>query len=201
MPVIRQIFVGRAAPRGAGEAFGEKTVRDPQKNRGADPHFRIKICGDFYVCSLSHRTIVYKGQLISFRSLSFIWTSRTKPWNPALRRSPALSTNTFPSWKRAHPYRYIIHNGEINTLRGNINWMRARESIFKSDLSAKTSKNFCPRSIPTAPTAPCSTTPSSFSSHGPLPPARHDDDDSRGLDRKTASWSPASALFTNTIPA
>src|ERR1039458_3219183 len=55
-----------------------------------------------------------------------------------------FSTNTFPSWERAHPYRYVAHNGEINTLRGNINWMHARESLLKSDLFGEDMKKLLP---------------------------------------------------------
>ncbi len=91
----------------------------------------------FYIASLSSNTIVYKGMLIAdqiermFPDLS----------DPDVESALALvhsrfSTNTFPSWPLAHPYRYIAHNGEINTLRGNINWMRARESLCKSNLFA-----------------------------------------------------------------
>ena len=70
-----------------------------------------------------------------------------------------FSTNTFPSWDRAHPYRYIAHNGEINTLRGNINWMHARAGDFQiRRCSATTSKKSCPSSITTAATRRCSTT-------------------------------------------
>jgi glutamate synthase (NADPH/NADH) large chain len=89
----------------------------------------------FYICSLSHRTIVYKGMLM---------TAQLEPYFPDLsdvdmESALALvhsrfSTNTFPSWERAHPYRSIIHNGEINTLRGNINWIHAGQTRFQSEL-------------------------------------------------------------------
>ncbi len=70
-----------------------------------------------------------------------------------------FSTNTFPSWDRAHPYRYIAHNGEINTLRGNINWMHARQAMFQSDLFGDDMQEDPARSsTPTAATRPCSTT-------------------------------------------
>src|SRR5215471_8407771 len=89
----------------------------------------------FYIPSLSSRTIIYKGMLTA---------DQIEPTFPDLvdadlESALALvhqrfSTNTFPSWPLAHPYRYIAHNGEINTLRGNINWMRAREGLLASDL-------------------------------------------------------------------
>jgi glutamate synthase (ferredoxin) len=89
----------------------------------------------FYIVSLSSQTLVYKGMLIADQIVA------TFPdlADPDLISALALvhqrfSTNTFPSWPLAHPYRYIAHNGEINTLRGNINWMRAREGLFASNL-------------------------------------------------------------------
>lgn len=88
-----------------------------------------------YVCSLSSRTIIYKGMLTPEQVGEYYPDLA----DPAFETAIALvhsrfSTNTFPSWERAHPYRYVIHNGEINTLRGNINWMHAREKLLQSDL-------------------------------------------------------------------
>src|SRR6185295_8267974 len=85
-------------------------------------------------CSLSFKTIVYKGMLLTEQLPQYFPDLA----DPAVESALALvhsrfSTNTFPSWDRAHPYRYIAHNGEINTLRGNINWMHARQSLCASD--------------------------------------------------------------------
>jgi glutamate synthase (NADPH/NADH) large chain len=90
----------------------------------------------FYFPSLSCRTLVYKGMLTPSQLSSYFADDLG---DPALESSLAMvhsrfSTNTFPSWELAHPYRMISHNGEINTLRGNINWMHAREALFASDL-------------------------------------------------------------------
>ena len=88
----------------------------------------------FYVSSLSCKTLVYKGMLLT----DAVGTSIIPDLlHPAMETALALvhsrfSTNTFPSWDRAHPYRYLAHNGEINTLRGNINWMHARQAMFES---------------------------------------------------------------------
>ncbi|CAL4100267.1 unnamed protein product [Meganyctiphanes norvegica] len=87
----------------------------------------------FYICSLSHTTIVYKGQLSSDQ----LWTYFKDFMDPAFETYMALvhtrfSTNTFPSWERAHPLRLMAHNGEINTLRGNVNLMKAREGVMHS---------------------------------------------------------------------
>ncbi|MEJ2699819.1 MAG: glutamate synthase central domain-containing protein, partial [Desulfuromonadales bacterium] len=87
----------------------------------------------FYVCSFSARTLVYKGMLTPHQLPEYYLDLR----NPEVRSALALvhsrfSTNTFPSWVRAHPYRYLAHNGEINTLRGNVNWMHARQALLAS---------------------------------------------------------------------
>ena len=88
----------------------------------------------FYICSLSNKTVVYKGLFTSDQ----LWNYYTDLRNPAFDSYLALvhtrfSTNTFPSWERAHPLRCLAHNGEINTLRGNVNLMKAREGIMKSE--------------------------------------------------------------------
>ena len=85
--------------------------------------------------SLSCRTIVFKGMLLTTQLDQYFPDLH----NPAIETALALvhsrfSTNTFPSWDRAHPYRYIAHNGEINTVRGNSNWMHAREARFEAEL-------------------------------------------------------------------
>ena len=88
----------------------------------------------FYIPSLSSKTLIYKGMLTADQ----IQPTFPDLTDPDVESALALvhqrfSTNTFPSWPLAHPYRYIAHNGEINTLRGNINWMRAREGLLQSD--------------------------------------------------------------------
>ena len=88
----------------------------------------------FYICSLSTLTVVYKGLFNSDQ----LWHYYTDLLNPDFDTYLALvhtrfSTNTFPSWERAHPLRVLAHNGEINTLRGNVNFMKAREGVMKSE--------------------------------------------------------------------
>ena len=90
---------------------------------------------DLVVPSLSSRTLVYKGMLTAPQLEGFYLDLA----DPRVETALALvhsrySTNTFPSWELAHPYRFVAHNGEINTLRGNVNWMRARESQLASEL-------------------------------------------------------------------
>ena len=89
--------------------------------------------GEFYIPSMSCRTVVYKGMLNASQLLTFYPDLHDERFEaPLALVHSRFSTNTFPSWARAHPYRYISHNGEINTLRGNVNWMFARQSTFRS---------------------------------------------------------------------
>src|SRR6202030_1588796 len=91
--------------------------------------------GGVYFASLSARTIVYKGMLSAVQLEPFFPDLSDPRYGSALALVHSrFSTNTFPSWPLAHPYRYVAHNGEINTVRGNRNWMRARESLLETDL-------------------------------------------------------------------
>jgi glutamate synthase (NADPH) large chain len=138
MPEIRQIFIGRDGRRVKDQAALERklyVVRKIVENRVAASG--LPDSETFHVPSLSSRTIVYKGLLISWQIPRFYKDLR----DPAVASALALvhqrfSTNTLPSWDRAHPYRFLAHNGEINTLRGNENWMHAREKNFTSPLFA-----------------------------------------------------------------
>ena len=99
----------------------------------------------WYLASLSYKTIVYKGMLLTEQLPQYF----TDLQHPAVETALALvhsrfSTNTFPSWDRAHPYRYLAHNGEINTLRGNYNWMKAREALFESELFGEDTRKILP---------------------------------------------------------
>src|SRR5579862_8086366 len=134
-PVVRQIFIGRSDSIGDDAAFERKLFVIRRRVENAVRSSSILQRGQFYIPSLSYKTIVYKGMLMSTQLAAYYPELR----DPLLESSLALvhsrfSTNTFPNWARAHPYRYLAHNGEINTLRGNINWMHARESMLASDL-------------------------------------------------------------------
>jgi glutamate synthase (NADPH/NADH) large chain len=99
----------------------------------------------FYIPSLSSRTIVYKGMLLAGQMEDYYPELRDPDLTSALALVHSrFSTNTFPNWNRAHPYRYIIHNGEINTLRGNVNWMHARSALLKSDVFGDDLKRLMP---------------------------------------------------------
>ncbi|HXG62930.1 MAG TPA: glutamate synthase large subunit [Planctomycetota bacterium] len=134
-PLVRQIFIGRSDDLADDLAFERKlyVIRRRVENavRASDlPGRRF-----FYVPSLSFKTIVYKGMLKATQLASYYPDLREADVESALAMVHSrFSTNTFPNWARAHPYRYLCHNGEINTLRGNINWMHAREKLFESPL-------------------------------------------------------------------
>ncbi|WP_086982212.1 glutamate synthase large subunit [Vibrio aphrogenes] len=109
-------------------------------------NYTVRVClesvsnigDDFYINSLSYKTLVYKGQLTTDQVPQYFLDLQ----NPTMVTALALvhsrfSTNTFPRWRLAQPFRYIAHNGEINTVRGNLNWMKAREAILESDLFTK----------------------------------------------------------------
>src|ERR1700730_16248137 len=129
-PVIRQLF-GGAPPEleGDRDAFERKlyVIRRVCELTAEEP--------GLYVASSSSRTVNYKGMLISYQLAAFYPDLRDERCKSALALVHSrFSTNTFPSWELAHPYRVICHNGEINTVMGNVNWMRARESKLRSEL-------------------------------------------------------------------
>ena len=134
-PLIRQVFIDR--PEGLVEdlAFERKLYVVRRLVEKAVSRSAIPSRGDFYIPSLSCRTIVYKGMLNASQLRVFYPDLADERVESAIAMVHSrFSTNTFPSWPRAHPYRYISHNGEINTLRGNVNWMHARRSQFSSKL-------------------------------------------------------------------
>ena len=128
--------------------------------------FELELGADAVVPSFSSRTIVYKGMLTAPQLRGYYPDLHDERTETALALVHSrFSTNTFPSWELAHPYRMIAHNGEINTLRGNINWMRARESQLASELFGDDLREGAARSCRrAAPTRPRSTTCSSCSS-------------------------------------
>ncbi len=133
-PYIEQIFIARRAGHVAGRA-GAQAVRRPQARRSRRSRRRIfRDKSFFYIPSLSSRTIVYKGLLLAPQIAEFYKELTDPDAESALCLvHQRFSTNTFPTWQLAHPYRYLCHNGEINTVRGNVNWMNARENVLASD--------------------------------------------------------------------
>lgn len=134
-PYIRQIFIGRDPVLKDDLAFERKLYVIRKRAEKAIRYSGMAGGKSFYVASLSARTIVYKGMLTPDQLPAFYLDLKDADMESALALVHSrFSTNTFPSWERAHPNRYLIHNGEINTLRGNVNWMRARESMFRSEV-------------------------------------------------------------------
>lgn len=135
-PFIRQVFIQRSQDIRNKLDFerklfvirklAEKSIRFCDQIPGGDA---------FYIASLSHKTIVYKGMLLAEQVEEF-YPDLSQPdvESSIVLLHSRFSTNTFPSWERAHPNRYMNHNGEINTIRGNVNWMLARESSLQSEL-------------------------------------------------------------------
>jgi glutamate synthase (NADPH/NADH) large chain len=143
-PYIQQVFLGR--PDDWDEDHFERKLYVTRKRieheiASAD----IVDRNFFYIPSLSSRTIVYKGLLLAPQIANFYGELADPRVKSALCVvHQRFSTNTFPSWPLAHPYRYIAHNGEINTLRGNVNWMKARESLLESPLFGDDLKKLFP---------------------------------------------------------
>jgi len=131
-PYIEQFFAGRPAEMSE-EQFERKlyTIRKLADAKVAETGMHDHCF--FYIPSFSSRTIIYKGLLLAHQIGEFY----TELLDPDTQSTLCLvhqrfSTNTFPSWQLAHPYRYLCHNGEINTVRGNVNWMNARQSVLSS---------------------------------------------------------------------
>jgi len=143
-PYIEQIFI-RGASGLAQDELERKlyVVRKRAESEIAASDLPDK--GFFYIPSLSSRTIVYKGLLLAPQIAEFYKELSDPDTMSALALvHQRFSTNTFPSWPLAHPYRYICHNGEINTIRGNVNWMHAREKILASELFGSDIKKLFP---------------------------------------------------------
>ena len=139
MPMIRQCFVGRGENCADQDAFERKLIVIRKQTQNplaalAEKHGLPEIT-HLYLPSFSSRTVVYKGLLLANQVGSFYEDLRDPDCVSALGLvHQRFSTNTFPSWKLAHPYRLIAHNGEINTVRGNVNWMNARRRTMESPL-------------------------------------------------------------------
>jgi glutamate synthase (NADPH/NADH) large chain/glutamate synthase (ferredoxin) len=165
-PVIRQLFVGAGSESSAREGAGLTDIgfdppAHPVAHRSVDGfdqdaferklYVIRRVCelnpdtAGLYVASSSSRTLNYKGMLISYQLAEFYPDLRDERCKSALALVHSrFSTNTFPSWALAHPYRVICHNGEINTVMGNVNWMRARESELQSELFGKDLRKILP---------------------------------------------------------
>ncbi|MBN1397804.1 MAG: glutamate synthase large subunit [Bacteroidetes bacterium] len=131
-PYIEQVFI-RKADGMTREELDRKLYIIRKRAETEIAASDIKDKGYFYIPSMSSRTIVYKGLLLAPQIARFYKELSEPDTVSALCMvHQRFSTNTFPSWQLAHPFRYLCHNGEINTLRGNVNWMNARQSVYKS---------------------------------------------------------------------
>ncbi|RYF30940.1 MAG: glutamate synthase subunit alpha, partial [Comamonadaceae bacterium] len=132
-PILRQIFIGRGNDVIVQDALERKlyVIR-----KTASAHIQalgLKHSKEYYVPSMSSRTVVYKGLLLADQVGTYYLDLKDPRCVSALGLvHQRFSTNTFPEWPLAHPYRYVAHNGEINTVKGNYNWMKAREGVMSS---------------------------------------------------------------------
>ncbi|WEF32120.1 glutamate synthase-related protein [Pseudoduganella chitinolytica] len=132
-PVIRQIFIGRGPDIMVTDALERKLYVIRKSSGHAIQALKLLHGKEFFVPSMSARTVVYKGLLLADQVGVYYKDLQDVRCVSALALvHQRFSTNTFPEWPLAHPYRLIAHNGEINTVKGNFNWMRAREGVMKS---------------------------------------------------------------------
>ena len=134
-PHHRQVFIGRGRGIESDDAFERRLfiIRKVISNRIYAAYSGLD--NDFYVVSLSSRTIVYKGMFLAEQLGAYYRDFHDERFESAIALvHQRFSTNTFPSWRLAHPYRMVAHNGEINTVRGNVNWMAARQASVDSEL-------------------------------------------------------------------
>ena len=132
-PIIRQVFVGRGSNVIVQDALERKLYVIRKTASAAIQRLQLKHSKEYYVPSMSSRTVVYKGLLLADQVGTYFLDLQDKRCVSALGLvHQRFSTNTFPEWPLAHPYRYVAHNGEINTVKGNYNWMKAREGVMSS---------------------------------------------------------------------
>jgi glutamate synthase (NADPH/NADH) large chain len=134
-PVVRQVFIAKGDNVADQAAFERKLFVIRKRVEHEVARLNIADSNMFYLPSLSSRTIVYKGMLLSWQVGEYFLDLQDERLVSALALvHQRFSTNTFPTWDLAHPFRMIAHNGEINTVRGNVNWMAARQKAMASDL-------------------------------------------------------------------
>ncbi|MDE1928009.1 MAG: glutamate synthase subunit alpha [Burkholderiales bacterium] len=132
-PVIRQIFIGRGTDVIVPDALERKLYVIRKTASAAIQALKLTHSREYYVPSMSCRTVIYKGLLLADQVGQYYQDLQDARVVSALALvHQRFSTNTFPEWPLAHPYRMVAHNGEINTVKGNFNWMRAREGVMKS---------------------------------------------------------------------
>ncbi len=148
-PFHRQVVIGRGTRVADDEAFERKLYIIRKVCSGKIYSAFEGKPNDFYVVSMSCRTLIYKGMFLAAQLRAYYADLRDPDFASALALvHQRFSTNTFPSWRLAHPYRFVCHNGEINTVRGNVNWMAARQASVSSDLFGADIQKLWPISYP-----------------------------------------------------
>src|SRR5919205_3466098 len=144
-PVIRQVFIGRGRRVTVTDALERKLYIIRKSSGHAIQALKLKHGKEFYVPSMSARTVCYKGMLLANQVGEYYLDLKDARVESAIAMvHQRFSTNTFPSWDLAHPFRLICHNGEINTLRGNVNWIRARQGAISSPILGDDLKKIWP---------------------------------------------------------
>jgi glutamate synthase (NADPH/NADH) large chain/glutamate synthase (ferredoxin) len=147
-PVIRQLFIGRGSNVIVQDALERKLYVIRKTASAAIQHLNLKHGKEYYVPSMSSRTIIYKGLLLADQVGTYFKDLADTRCVSALGLvHQRFSTNTFPEWPLAHPYRYVAHNGEINTVKGNFNWMKAREGVMASPVLGEDLRKLYPISF------------------------------------------------------
>jgi glutamate synthase (NADPH/NADH) large chain len=147
-PILRQVFIGRGADVIVQDALERKLYVIRKTASAAIQNLKLKHSKEYYVPSMSSRTVVYKGLLLADQVGTYYRDLQDPRCVSALGLvHQRFSTNTFPEWPLAHPYRYVAHNGEINTVRGNYNWMKAREGVMSSPVLGADLKKLYPISF------------------------------------------------------
>ena len=148
-PVIRQVFIGRGNDVIVQDAL-ERKLYVIRKTASANIQaLKLKHSKEYYVPSMSSRTVIYKGLLLADQVGTYYRDLQDLRCVSALGLvHQRFSTNTFPEWPLAHPYRYVAHNGEINTVKGNYNWMKAREGVMSSPVLGADLQKLYPITFP-----------------------------------------------------
>ena len=148
-PVIRQVFIGRGTDVIVQDALERKLYVIRKTASASIQRLKLKHSKEYYVPSMSSRTVIYKGLLLADQVGTYYHDLQDERCVSALGLvHQRFSTNTFPEWPLAHPYRYVAHNGEINTVKGNYNWMKAREGVMSSPVLGEDLKKLYPISFP-----------------------------------------------------
>ncbi len=147
-PVLRQVFIGRGSDVIVQDALERKLYVIRKTASAHIQALKLKHSKEYYVPSMSSRTVIYKGLLLADQVGTYFRDLEDERCVSALGLvHQRFSTNTFPEWPLAHPYRYVAHNGEINTVKGNYNWMKAREGVMSSPVLGADLKKLYPISF------------------------------------------------------